>query len=121
MKIILFCQNHILLLLLGSYFIITAGIFYDIVIEPPEIGQRINEQGYIEMETILKGRHNSQYVIEGICAAGFFLMIGGGMILIDKSFSLPSHNDIKKLLFYGGCLSSVLGLFFIMIFGTMKF
>ena len=120
-KIVDFVSNHILALLLISYFVITAGVIYDMINEPPAIGQTYDRHGNPRMESIMKGRQNGQYIIEGFCAAGFFLLIGGGMILVDKGLKMENYEDKKTLYLIGGCGMSFFGFVMIILFSGMKF
>jgi len=71
--------------LLFSYMLVTAGIVYDMINEPPSIGQTQDERGKMRPVTVMPNRINAQYIIEGICA-GFMFMLGGiGFIIINNA------------------------------------
>jgi hypothetical protein len=40
--------------------------------------------GQVKMQTIMAYRINGQYIIEGLSAGGFILMVSVGAVLIDK-------------------------------------
>lgn len=59
-----------------SYFIVTSGIVYDIINEPPAMGGRQDPvTGKVKPETFMAGRINGQYIIEGL-TGGFFYVLG---------------------------------------------
>lgn len=58
-----------------SYFLICAGIIYDIIVEPPSIGSTI-ENGHSKPVAFLPYRVNGQYIMEGL-ASSFLFTIGG--------------------------------------------
>ncbi|BFU21339.1 hypothetical protein EHI8A_052640 [Entamoeba histolytica HM-1:IMSS-B] len=116
-----FFQKNIFSFILVSYAIIMAGIFYDIIIEPPGTGSVIDKYGNIKPETIMKGRHNGQYVVEGICASIFFVMIAGGMVIVDKSISMTEADRKKPLFAVGGVVATSFGLLMIYFFAKTKF
>jgi len=73
-------------LLLFSYFCCISGMVYDLILEPPAIGQVIDPETMAQRpQTFMVGRINNQYIVEGL-AAGFMFCCGVlGFILLDQS------------------------------------
>lgn len=64
-------------LVMGSYFMVTAGIAYDIINEPPAIGGHQDPvTGVVRPQAFMPYRMNGQYIFEGLCG-GFFYTLGG--------------------------------------------
>lgn len=65
------------IMVLGSYFMVTAGIAYDIINEPPAIGGHQDPvTGVVRPQAFMPYRMNGQYIFEGLCG-GFFYTLGG--------------------------------------------
>ncbi|KAL0213719.1 hypothetical protein P9112_005903 [Eukaryota sp. TZLM1-RC] len=92
------------LILLG-YFLITSGIIYDQIVEPPSIGsERDPQTGAVKPVAVLPGRLNGQYVVEGFSAAFFMILGACGLILLDfasTSFRL-SKTEQQSVIAAGG-------------------
>lgn len=84
-----------------SYFLVSAGIIYDIIAEPHSIGSVTDEAtGATKPVVFMKHRVNGQFIIEGL-AAGFLFSIGGlGIILLDRS-NQKSISDRSRYLLIG--------------------
>ena len=119
-KIIDFCQKHIFALIMISYFIITSGLIYDLINEPPATGQRMGADGIVRSEPIQKGQ-NGQYSLEGFAAGSFFLMIRGGMILIDIGLNKKKYEAIRNLCLLTGAGLSGVGILFVSLYSFIKF
>lgn len=80
----LLTKNRVFGCLMLLYLFCIQGTFYNILNEPPSIGQKFDEtiQRW-KPEVILAGQLNQQYVIEG-CAAAMFICSGTlGFIALD--------------------------------------
>eukprot|EP01147_Barroeca_monosierra_P011117 gene11117-3178_t len=71
--------------LLLSYFLVTAGIIYDMIIEPPSIGYQLDSHGRQVPVAFMQGRINGQYITEGLSSAFMFLLGGIGFIALDQA------------------------------------
>ncbi|PAV91327.1 hypothetical protein WR25_21909 [Diploscapter pachys] len=60
--------------IVGTYFLVTAGVIYDVINEPPSIGSTFDERGHQRPTAILVGRVNGQYIMEGLAAAFMFVL-----------------------------------------------
>ncbi|KAL1457454.1 hypothetical protein WDU94_007686 [Cyamophila willieti] len=70
-------------LVLFSYFLVTGGIIYDVIIEPPSVGSTTDEHGHSRPVAFMPYRVNGQYIMEGL-ASSFLFSIGGlGFIILD--------------------------------------
>jgi len=73
-------------LLYLSFFLVFSGVIYDLIVEPPAIGQVRDERtGAYKPEAFLRHRINGQYIIEGLAAGAFFCLGGLGLILLNRS------------------------------------
>uniref|UniRef100_A0A7E4WAU2 Oligosaccharyltransferase complex subunit n=1 Tax=Panagrellus redivivus TaxID=6233 RepID=A0A7E4WAU2_PANRE len=88
--------------ILGTYFIVTGGIVYDIINEPPSIGSTVDERGNQRPVAILPYRINGQYIMEGLVASFMFLLGGLGFIILDRCNNpLTSKNNRIMMLSLG--------------------
>ncbi|CAD5206837.1 unnamed protein product [Bursaphelenchus okinawaensis] len=76
------------------YFLVTAGIVYDIINEPPSIGTTVDERGMQRPQAIMPYRINGQYIMEGLVASFMFSLTSIGFIVLDKANS--SHMAKKN-------------------------
>ncbi|KAL7717654.1 Uncharacterized protein QTN25_005049 [Entamoeba marina] len=120
-KIIEFFKNHIFAIIIVSYFLIVAGVIYDVINEPPGIGQTVDKYGNVKPESIMKGRSNGQYVVEGLCASMFFVMTAGGFIMIEKSTHMTEADRKKPIFAIGGSIIFTIALAMIYVFVRAKF
>ncbi|CAJ0954918.1 unnamed protein product, partial [Mesorhabditis belari] len=74
----------VFIFVLGTYFLVTGGVIYDVINEPPSVGSTTDERGFQRPQAILPGRINGQYIMEGLAAAFMFTLGGVGFILLDK-------------------------------------
>nr|XP_039319801.1 oligosaccharyltransferase complex subunit OSTC-like [Saimiri boliviensis boliviensis] len=70
-------------LVVVSYFLITGGIIYDVIVEPPSVGSMTDEHGYQRPVAFLAYRVNGQYIMEGLASSFLFTMGGLGFIILD--------------------------------------
>ncbi|KAL7012305.1 hypothetical protein ACKWTF_014755 [Chironomus riparius] len=73
-------SKTIFFMVLTSYFLVCAGIIYDIIVEPPSIGSTM-ENGYSKPVAFLPYRVNGQYIMEGL-ASSFLFTIGGTLLTL---------------------------------------
>lgn len=57
--------NEMLFLVLVSYFLVTGGIIYDVIVEPPSMGSTTDEHGHSRPVAFMQYRINGQYIMEG--------------------------------------------------------
>uniref|UniRef100_A0A8P0TKF9 Oligosaccharyltransferase complex subunit n=1 Tax=Canis lupus familiaris TaxID=9615 RepID=A0A8P0TKF9_CANLF len=55
-------------LVVVSYFLITGGIIYDVIVEPPSVGSMTDEHGHQRPVAFLAYRVNGQYIMEGLAS-----------------------------------------------------
>jgi hypothetical protein len=76
-----------------SYFLVTGGIIYDVIIEPPSVGSTTDEKGHSKPVAFMPYRVNGQYIMEGL-ASSFLFNIGGlGFVILD----LTNNKSTPKL------------------------
>ncbi|KAL3079864.1 hypothetical protein niasHS_014146 [Heterodera schachtii] len=62
--------------ILLTYFLVSGGIVYDIINEPPSIGSTVDERGNSRPVAIMPYRVNGQYIMEGLVASLMFCLGG---------------------------------------------
>ncbi|XP_062040409.1 oligosaccharyltransferase complex subunit OSTC-like [Lepus europaeus] len=70
-------------LVVVSYFLITGGIIYDVIVELPGVGSMTDEHGHHWPVVFLSYRVNGQYIMEGLASSFLFIMGGLGFIILD--------------------------------------
>merc|ERR1711894_799954 len=107
-------------MVLASYFLVTGGIIYDTIVEPPSIGSTTDEKGNSRPVAFMPYRVNGQYIMEGLAASFLFTVGGLGYVIIDKANGpgLPKLN--RFLLLFFGFLCVVVPFFMCRLFMRMK-
>merc|ERR1711973_500300 len=67
-------------LVLLSYFLVTGGIIYDVIVEPPSVGSTTDEHGHSKPVAFMPYRVNGQYIMEGLASSFLFSMGGLGSL-----------------------------------------
>ncbi|KAL0273484.1 UNVERIFIED_CONTAM: hypothetical protein PYX00_006138 [Menopon gallinae] len=98
--------------ILFSYFLVTGGIIYDVIVEPPSVGSTTDEHGHSRPVAFMPYRINGQYIMEGLASSFLFTMGGLGFIVLDQTHN-PSTPKLNRIL-----LISVGFLFIIISFVT---
>ncbi|MCP9261054.1 Oligosaccharyltransferase complex subunit OSTC [Dirofilaria immitis] len=113
-------------LVMMTYFFVTGGVIYDIINEPPSIGQTTDEKGNAKPVAIMQHRVNGQYIMEGLAASFMFslsgrilpaifqisvlsssLLSGLGFIILDKCNN-PLTPKLNRIMMLGLGFASVL-------------
>ncbi|CAG9805033.1 unnamed protein product [Chironomus riparius] len=105
-------------IILISYFLVCAGIIYDIIIEPPSIGSTV-ENGYSKPVAFLPNRINGQYILEGLAASFLFTAGSLGFIILDLA-SEGTPKISKLLLTFLGFTSILVSFALSTLFMKMK-
>ncbi|CAO2600064.1 Oligosaccharyltransferase complex subunit OSTC [Lemmus lemmus] len=96
-------------LVVVSYFLITGGIIYDVIVEPPS-----------RPVAFLAYRVNGQYIMEGLASSFLFTMGGLGFIILDRS-NAPNIPKLNRfLLLFIGFVCVLLSFFMARVFMRMK-
>lgn len=84
-------------IIFAAYYVVTSGVIYDIISEPPAMGQTRNEvTGAIQIAAFLKYRLNGQYIIEGLSGGMVYITGALGVILLD----LANRRKSEKTRYY---------------------
>ncbi|KAF7254994.1 hypothetical protein EG68_08138 [Paragonimus skrjabini miyazakii] len=67
-----------------TYFLITGGVVYDMIVGPPSMGSETDARGNQRPVAIMAWRMNSQYILEGLAASFMFTLGSIGFIVMDK-------------------------------------
>lgn len=107
-------------LILLSYFLVTGGIIYDVIIEPPSVGSTTDENGHSRPVAFMPYRVNAQYIMEGLASSFLFTLGGLGFVVLDQTHS-PSTPKLNRILLIAvGFLCVVISFFTCWIFMRMK-
>lgn len=107
-------------LVVVSYFLITGGIIYDVIVEPPSVGSMTDEHGHQRPVAFLAYRVNGQYIMEGLASSFLFTMGGLGFIILDQS-NAPNIPKLNRfLLLFIGFVCVLLSFFMARVFMRMK-
>lgn len=83
--------------ILLSYFLVTGGIIYDVIVEPPSVGSTTDEHGHSRPVAFMAYRVNGQYIMEGLASSFMFALGGIGFIVLDQTHS-PSTPKLNRIL-----------------------
>jgi len=107
-------------LVLLSYFLVTGGIIYDVIVEPPSVGSTTDEHGHSRPVAFMPYRVNGQYIMEGLASSFLFTMGGLGFVVLDHTHS-PSTPKLNRILLISvGFLCILVSFFTCWIFMRMK-
>lgn len=107
-------------LVLLSYFMVTGGIIYDVIVEPPSVGSTTDEHGHSRPVAFMPYRVNGQYIMEGLASSFLFTMGGLGFVVLDHTHS-PSTPKLNRILLISvGFLCILVSFFTCWIFMRMK-
>jgi len=85
-------------LALFSYFLVTAGVIYDVIVEPPGVGSTVDERGMSRPVAFMPYRVNGQYILEGLASSFLFTVGGLGFIILYNnhgySGTYKSHSRL---------------------------
>jgi hypothetical protein len=103
-----------------SYFLVTGGIIYDVIVEPPSLGSTTDERGNSRPVAFMQYRVNGQYIMEGLASSFLFTMGGLGFVILDQT-NKPSTPRLNRILLLCVALVCVLVSFFMCrVFMRMK-
>ncbi|XP_075991893.1 oligosaccharyltransferase complex subunit ostc-A [Anticarsia gemmatalis] len=107
-------------LVLLSYFLVTGGIIYDVIVEPPSVGSTTDEHGHSRPVAFMPNRVNGQYIMEGLASSFLFSLGGVGFIILDRTHN-PSTPKLNRILLISvAFLCIIVSFFTTWIFMRMK-
>lgn len=80
-------------LVLFSYFLVTGGVIYDVIVEPPSIGSQTDDHGHSRPVAFMQHRVNGQYIMEGLASSFLFTLGSLGFIILERA----NTSGISKL------------------------
>jgi len=83
--------------ILLSYFLVTGGIIYDVIVEPPSLGSTTDEKGNSRLVAFMQYRVNGQYIMEGLASSFLFTLGGLGFVVLDQT-NKPSTPRLNRIL-----------------------
>ncbi|XP_075214136.1 oligosaccharyltransferase complex subunit ostc [Lycorma delicatula] len=107
-------------LVLFSYFLVTGGIIYDVILEPPSVGSTTDEHGHSRPVAFMPHRVNGQYIMEGLASAFLFSLGGLGFVVLDRTHNPTTPKLNRVLLIAVGFISILISFFTCWIFMKMK-
>lgn len=96
---------------LASYFLVTGGIIYDVIVEPPSIGSTTDEHGHSKPVAFMQYRVNGQYIMEGLASSFLFTIGGLGFVVLDQT-NKPSTPRLNRILLLSVAFVCILVSFF---------
>ncbi|XP_002731813.1 oligosaccharyltransferase complex subunit ostc-B [Saccoglossus kowalevskii] len=106
--------------ILLSYFLVTGGVIYDVIVEPPSVGSTTDENGHQKPVAFMPYRVNGQYIMEGLASSFLFTAGGLGFVILDKS-NQPNMPKLNRfLLLFMGFVCVILSFFMCRVFMRMK-
>ncbi|XP_071438561.1 oligosaccharyltransferase complex subunit ostc-B [Hetaerina americana] len=103
-----------------SYFLVTGGIIYDVIVEPPSVGSTTDEHGHSRPVAFMPYRVNGQYIMEGLASSFLFTLGGLGFVVLDQTHSPSTPKLNRLLLIFVGFLCILVSFFTCWIFMRMK-
>ncbi|CAB3383451.1 Hypothetical predicted protein [Cloeon dipterum] len=103
-----------------SYFLVTGGIIYDVIVEPPSVGSTTDENGHSRPVAFMPYRVNGQYIMEGLAASFLFTMGGLGFVILEQTHSPATPKLNRLLLIFVGFICILVSFFTCWIFMRMK-
>ncbi|CDW58221.1 OST3 OST6 and DUF1325 domain containing protein [Trichuris trichiura] len=94
-------------IVLVIYFLITGGVIYDVINEPPSIGSTVDSRGNSRPVAFMAYRINGQYIMEGLAASFMFVLGGLGFVILDRT-THPSLSKFNRSMLLGFGIGSVL-------------
>lgn len=85
-------------LVLASYFMVTGGVIYDVIVEPPSIGSQTDDNGHSRPVAFMQYRVNGQYIMEGLASSFLFTLGAIGFIIIERANTLGISKLNRTLL-----------------------
>jgi hypothetical protein len=107
-------------MIVASYFLVTGGIIYDVINEPPSIGSTTDERGNSKPVAFMPYRVNGQYIMEGLASSFMFLLGGMGFIVLDQTNKPTTPRLNRILLLCVAFVSILLSFFMLRVFMRMK-
>ncbi|XP_033085174.1 oligosaccharyltransferase complex subunit OSTC-like, partial [Trachypithecus francoisi] len=107
-------------LVVVSYFLITRGIVYDVIVEPPGVDFMTDEQRHQRPVAFLAYREGGQHITEGLASSFLFTMGGLGLIILDRS-NTPNIPKLNRfILLFMGFVCVLLSFFMAGVFVRMQ-
>ena len=107
-------------MVLFSYFLVTGGLIYDVIVEPPSIGSTTDEYGHSRPVAFMQYRVNGQYIMEGLASSFMFTLGAVGFIILERAnaVGLTKLNRTMLLSFAAFCIAAAF--FACRVFMSMK-
>ena len=98
--------NQVMAFVLLSYFLVTGGIIYDVIVEPPSMGSTTDEHGHSRPVAFMQYRINGQYIMEGLVSSFMFTLGGVGFMVLDQTHkpNMPKLNRTMLQAIGFGCV-----------------
>jgi len=93
-------STQMLSFVLLSYFLVTGGVIYDVIVEPPSMGSTTDEHGHSRPVAFMQYRINGQYIMEGLASSFMFTLGGLGFIVLDQTHQ-PGMHSLNKIMLQG--------------------
>ncbi|GAB6024613.1 hypothetical protein CHUAL_009756 [Chamberlinius hualienensis] len=105
---------------IASYFLVTGGIIYDVIVEPPSVGSTTDELGHSKPVAFMPYRVNGQYIMEGLASSFLFTLGGLGFVILDQTHNPTTPKLNRILLISVGYLCVLVSFFTCWLFMKIK-
>jgi len=106
--------------ILFSYFLVTGGIIYDVIVEPPSLGSTTDERGNSRPVAFMQYRVNGQYIMEGLASSFLFTLGGLGFVVLDQTNKVATPRLNRILLLCVAFVCILVSFFMCRVFMRMK-
>lgn len=105
---------------LVTYFLVTGGVIYDVIVEPPSVGSTTDAMGRQKPVAFMQWRINGQYIMEGLASSFMFTLGALGFIILDQTNAqiMPKLNRVIMIAI--GSISVILSFFTLRVFMRIK-
>lgn len=105
---------------LFSYFLVTGGLIYDVIVEPPSIGSQTDDYGHSRPVAFMQYRVNGQYIMEGLASSFMFTLGALGFIILERSNAIGLSKLNRTMLLAFGIFCIVAAFVACRVFMSMK-
>ena len=105
---------------LFSYFLVTGGLIYDVIVEPPSIGSQTDEYGHSRPVAFMQYRVNGQYIMEGLASSFMFTLGALGFIILERSNAVGLSKLNRTMLLAFGIFCVIAAFIACRVFMSMK-
>eukprot|EP00048_Salpingoeca_helianthica_P017993 m.240126 g.240126 ORF g.240126 m.240126 type:complete len:140 (+) comp23101_c0_seq1:189-608(+) len=96
-------SSTIFIFVLLAYFALNAGVIYDLVAQPPSMGETVDEAGRVRQQSVMPGRLNGQYINEGL-VGGLMVVLGGLALVMLETANTSTRSSVFRISLAGAAV-----------------